>query len=144
MAQWNWAIKTSIDDQFKSLSTQIFAGGKLWPVPFDNVDDLLNDLDDLSLNQTVACASSRQNGGGTPMTTRSRTYAKAFHSQTFGGMMAVENGGHGYEDEELEFERINTIVQSRGGFGRNNEERPLYIRFDSRGAKDAARRAFGP
>ena len=57
--------------------------------------------------------------------------------------MAVENGGHGYEDEELEFQRIDSIMQSRGGFGRNNSKPPFYIRFDSREAKDAARGAFG-
>ena len=79
------AIKTNIDDYFTFLTAQGFAGRTLRSVPFDNVDDLLNALDDLLLNQTVACTSSRQNGGGALMMTRSRTYAKALHSQKFGG-----------------------------------------------------------
>ena len=52
--------------------------------------------------------------GGGAMMARNRTYAKAFHSQTFGGVVAVESGGNGYEDDELECQRIYTILQSRG------------------------------
>lgn len=78
------------------------------------------------------------------MMTRSRTYAKAFHSQKFGGVMAVESYEEGLEKEELEFQRVYSVMQNRGGFGKNNTEPPFYIRYDSREAKDAARRAFGP
>lgn len=49
-----------------------------------------------------------------------------------------------FEDEDLEFEKVYVIMQSRGGFGRNNNEPAFYIHYDTREAKDAARRAFGP
>ncbi|CAM9514494.1 unnamed protein product, partial [Laminaria digitata] len=35
-------------------------------------------------------------------------------------------------------------MQKHGGFGKNNDEPPFYIRYVNREAKDAARRAFGP
>ena len=57
------AIKTSIDDQFASLSAQIFSSRNMRTVPFSNVDELLVALDDLSLNQTVASHSTRIRGG---------------------------------------------------------------------------------
>ena len=39
-------------------------------VPFDDVDEMMRALDDLSLNQSVASQSSRRNGGGTLVMTR--------------------------------------------------------------------------
>lgn len=35
-------------------------------------------------------------------------------------------------------------MQSRGGFGRNIDEPPFYVRYDSSEVKDAAGRTFGP
>ena len=96
------ANKTSVYNQYPSLSAQRFAGRNMRSVPFDCVDDLLGAL---SLNQTTACASSRLNGGGGASATRSRTYAKAFHSQTFGGVMAVDQREADLEDEELELKK---------------------------------------
>ena len=95
------AIKTSIDDQYAPLRAQIFAGRNMSTVPFDDVDELMRALDDLSLNQSVASQSSRRNGGGTPMMTRSKTYAKAFHSQRFGGVMAKDQREADYQDEDM-------------------------------------------
>ena len=114
------------------------------PAPLDNGDDLLRVLDNLSLNQTVARTSSRQYAGGAPVMTRSRRYANASHSHKFGGVMAVEGRDIGFEDEEWEFQRKHAVMLSRGGFGRNNSEPDLYIRYASLEAKDASRRAFGP
>ena len=94
-------VKTSIDDQYAPLSAQIFAGRNMGTVPFDDVDELMRALDDLSLNQSVASQSSRRNGGGTPMMTRSKTYAKAFHSQRFGGVMAKDQREADYQDEDM-------------------------------------------
>ena len=35
-------------------------------------------------------------------------------------------------------------MQKKGGFGRNSDEPTFYTHYADRGAKDAARRAFGP
>ena len=76
--------------------------------------------------------------------TRSNTYAKAFYGQRFGGVVAIDQGEDAHQDEDMEFEKVSMVLQSRGGFGKSNKEPAFYIRYDSREAKDAARRAFGP
>ena len=116
------AIKTSIHDQYVPLSAQIFAGRNMRTVPFDTVDDLMRALDDLSLNQSVASPSSRMHGGGNPMVTRSKTYARAFHSQRFGGVMEVNQREEDLADKDQEFERVYMVLQNIGGFGRDSKE----------------------
>ena len=58
--------------------------------------------------------------------------------------MTVDQREADLEDEELEFQKIYAVMESRHGFGRNNQEPAFYIRYKDREAKDAARRAFGP
>ena len=65
------AIKTGVDDQFSGLTAQIFAGRNMRALPFDSVDELMESLEDLSLNQTRATESVRLAGG---MNTRSKGY----------------------------------------------------------------------
>lgn len=137
-------ITTRIDDQFAALSAQkMWPGGNMLPVPFKCIDELWSALDDLPLTKTVACASSRLNGGGGPVNTRSRTYIKAFHRQTFGGVLTVKNSEDDLEAEEWEFQRIFVVMQNRDVFGINRSEPPCDIIHDSREAKNTTRRAFG-
>lgn len=116
------AIQPSIDYQYAPRSVQIFAGRNMRTVPFDTVDDLMRALDDLSLNQSVASPSSRMHGGGNPMVTRSKTYARAFHSQRFGGVMEVNQREEDLADKDQEFERVYMVLQNIGGFGRDSKE----------------------
>lgn len=130
------AIKASIDDQYAGLSAQIFAGRNMSTVPFGNVDELMAALDDLALNQSVASQSTKMNGGGgRHMVTRSQTHAKAFHSQKFGGIMAVDSREAENVDENLEFEKVYVVLQSRGGFGRNNNEPALLYTLLNKGSQ---------
>ena len=49
-----------------------------------------------------------------------------------------------FEDEAEEFSRVCAIFREKGGFGRNNKDRPFYVLFDTREQRDAARRSYGP
>ena len=138
------AVKTSLNDQFASLSAQIGSGRNMRTVPFSDVDKLLAALDDLSQNQTVASRSTRIRGGDSQMATRSRTYPKTYGSQTLGGVMAVDQSEADFEDEEAEFRKVYTIMRKQGVFGKTNDEPPFYIHYADRESKNAARRAFGP
>ena len=131
------AIKTRIDDQFASLSAQMFSGRNMRTVPFSDVHELLTALDDLSLNQTVASHSTRIRGGDRQMVTRSRTHPKPYGSQTLGGV-SVDQSKADFEDEEAEF------CQLWGGFGKNIDEPPFYIHYADREPKHSARGPFGP
>ena len=135
------AVKTGVDDQFPSLSAFIFGGRNTRSLPFDSVNDLMGSLEDLSLNQARATASARLAGGS--MTTRSKSYNQAFRSQQFGGVMSVEVEVDPFEDEAEEFGKVYEIMRSQGGFGRNKNDPPFYVSFNSRGERDAARRAYG-
>ena len=58
--------------------------------------------------------------------------------------MAVDQREADLEDEELEFLNIYAVMDSRHGFGKNNQEPAFCIRYKNREDKDVARRAFGP
>lgn len=74
------------------------------PGPFDDGNDLLSALVDLSLNQTVASPPFRTNRGwGAPTTAREKKHAQPCHRQTFGWVVAVVQRYNGFEDEELGF-----------------------------------------
>ena len=77
------AIKTGVDDQFPSLGALRLLVRNTRSSPFDNVDDLMGSLEDLSFNQKRATASARLAGGG--MMARSKSYNLASRSQQFWG-----------------------------------------------------------
>ena len=145
------AIKTALDDQFAGLSAQIFVGRNMKVVPFGSVDDLLESLEDLALNQTQATPSRRGGVGGGHMAVAQptpyaggRSHGKAPRNSGYSQVMAVETREDEYEDEECEFARIYTVMNTEGGFGKDKKEPSFYVSFPNRDAKDAARRAFGP
>ena len=49
-----------------------------------------------------------------------------------------------FDDEAEEFGKVYAIMGKKGGFGKNNEDPPFYVFFNSREERDPARRAFGP
>lgn len=107
------AIKTCIDDQYASLGAQIIANRNMRALPFDSVDGLMRVIEDLSLNNTRASASSRGLG---VLQTYSHQYSQGYRSRQHAGVMSVASDDFVADNDD--FGHVFAVGKYRNSSGR--------------------------
>ena len=137
------AVKASIDDQFATLATSIFAGRNRTANPFGSVEELLDSLGDMTMNRTLTTVAARfgpRTVGGNTATGSSRS-GSAFPVVGQEDKLELDDAWH-WQDEEKEYEHIMTIRDRQGGCGQTHSDPVFYIRFPTLEERRAARDKF--
>ena len=136
-------MKASIDDQFATLATSIFAGRNRSAIRFGSVEELLDSLADLTMNRTPATAAtrlgSRKAGGGAAAS--SARSGSVFPLVVQEKKLRLDDGWH-WQHEEKEYEHIMKMLARQGGFGQNHPDPAFYVRFPTLEERRAARDNF--
>ena len=137
------AVKASIDDQFATLATSIFAGRNRSANPFGSAEELLDSLGDLTMNRTLTTVAARfgpRTAGGETATGFSRS-GSAFPVVGQENKLELDDAWH-WQDKEKKYEHIMTIRDRQGGFGQTHSDPAFYVRFPTLEERRAARDKF--
>ena len=136
------AVKASIDDQFATLATSIFAGRNRSANHFGSVEELLGSRGDLTMNRTPTTVAARfrpRTAGGETATGSSHS-GSAFPVVGQEDKLELDDAWH-WQDEK-EYEYIMTIRDRQGSFGQTHSDPAFYVRFPTLEERRATRDKF--
>ena len=136
-------VKASIDDQFATLATSIFAARNRSADPSGSVEELLDSLGDLTMNRTPATAATglgpRKAGGRAASGS-----ARSGNVFSVGGKekrSKLDDAWY-WKHDEMEYEHIMAFLDREGGFGQNHSDPAFYVHFPTLEKRCAARDKF--
>ena len=136
-------VKASIDDQFATLATSIFAGRNRSAVPFGSVEELLDSLGDLTMNRTPATAATGlgpRKAGGRAASGSARS-GNVFPVGGKEKRSKLDDAWY-WKHDEMEYEHIMAFLDREGGFGQNHSDPAFYVHFPTLEKRCAARDKF--
>ena len=137
------AVKASIDDQFATLAASIFAGRNRLAVPFGSVEELLDSLENSTMNRTPATAATRlgPRKAGSGAASRSARNGNVILVVGKEKKSRLDDAWH-WKHDEMEYEHTMTVLDREGGFGPNHSDPTFYVRFSTLEERRAARNKF--
>ena len=124
------AVKVGIDDQFVTLAASIFAGRNRSAIPFGSVEELLESLEDLTMNRPPATAATivgprtARGGAAAGFTRRGSVFTVASQED----QLELDDAWH-WQDEKKEYEHIMTVLEGQGGFDQTHSNPVFDVRL---------------